>query len=270
MALQASGAISLSDIQTELGGASPISLSEYYRGGAYTSSANTSVPTSGAISVSNLYGAENVFELVYSNISSSSTFAAPASATSDTITIAWSGAYAQTGTIQDPLVTGAGFVAVDDVSWEKTQSEDTANGRGHISWFNGAAAGKNPFTSVTIAGGAKHYGMSVWRKPAAVTATSGTFWKADDNLDDTATRWGTSGQTLAILWATMLPTATPGSSPCNLTTCTFAGASPDLIQNPTGWGMACKILDTSVAPSPFINSNNVSSVVNWRTSYIKV
>lgn len=57
MALQSSGAISLSDIQTELGGTNPISLSEYYRGGDYTTSNNTSVPTSDAISLSNFYGA---------------------------------------------------------------------------------------------------------------------------------------------------------------------------------------------------------------------
>tara|TARA_R110000772_G_scaffold119291_1_gene225266 strand:+ start:1681 stop:2337 length:657 start_codon:yes stop_codon:yes gene_type:complete len=57
MALQSSGAIALSQIQTELGGANPISLSEYYRNGPYTGSSNTSVPTSGAISMSNFYGA---------------------------------------------------------------------------------------------------------------------------------------------------------------------------------------------------------------------
>lgn len=60
MALQGSGAISLSQIQTELGGANPISMSEYYRNGAYTGSNNTSVPTSGVISMSNFYGASSV------------------------------------------------------------------------------------------------------------------------------------------------------------------------------------------------------------------
>jgi hypothetical protein len=60
MALQGSGAISLSQIQTELGGANPVSLSEYYRNGTYTGSNNTSVPTSGAISMSNFYGASSV------------------------------------------------------------------------------------------------------------------------------------------------------------------------------------------------------------------
>lgn len=39
--LQGSGAISLGDIQTTMGGASPASISEYYRGGAYVPSSKT-------------------------------------------------------------------------------------------------------------------------------------------------------------------------------------------------------------------------------------
>lgn len=57
MALQSSGLITLAQIQAEFGGSNPISLSEYYRNGTYVTSNNTSVPTSGAISVSNFYGA---------------------------------------------------------------------------------------------------------------------------------------------------------------------------------------------------------------------
>lgn len=269
MTLQASGAIALSQIQAELGGANPISLSEYYRGGAYTGSNNASVPTGGKISMSNFYGAGNAFELVYSNFSQTTPFAAPASATSDTITIAWTGAHAQTGVIQDPICTGAGFVAIDDYAWTKTEFEDTANGRGHISWFNGAAAGKNPFTAISSAGYLpKFYGMSVWRKPSpTVTAVTGGFWKTDNDLDDTVTRWGTAGQTLCLLWATVIPAGAPSSS--NLLTATFNGVGAELIQNPYYCGLAIKVLDTSVTPSPFINTNNVGPNTNWRTNYIR-
>lgn len=56
MALQGSGAISFSQIQSEFGGSNPISLSEYYRGGSYTSDNNTSVPTSGTIQMDDFYG----------------------------------------------------------------------------------------------------------------------------------------------------------------------------------------------------------------------
>ena len=48
MALQSSGAISLSDIQTEFGGSNPISISEYY--------GSDTVPSSGAIDFSDFYG----------------------------------------------------------------------------------------------------------------------------------------------------------------------------------------------------------------------
>lgn len=64
MTLPASGPLSLADIQGEFGGANPISLSEYYAGGAYVPSGTTgtygAVPTSGAISIRNFYGTSKV------------------------------------------------------------------------------------------------------------------------------------------------------------------------------------------------------------------
>jgi hypothetical protein len=57
MTLPSSGSISLSQIRTEFGGSTPTNLSSYYRGGAYVPSTATSVPTSGAISLSQFYGA---------------------------------------------------------------------------------------------------------------------------------------------------------------------------------------------------------------------
>ena len=67
MALQSSGLIRLSQIQTEFGGSNPISLSEYYRGGAYTTTNNTGVPTSGSISLSNFYGTVGEFSFTISS-----------------------------------------------------------------------------------------------------------------------------------------------------------------------------------------------------------
>jgi len=49
--------ISLGQIQGEFGGDAPIYLSEYYRGGAYTTNNNTNVPTSGTIALSQFYSA---------------------------------------------------------------------------------------------------------------------------------------------------------------------------------------------------------------------
>lgn len=62
MTLQASGTITMDQIQTEFGGSNPISLNEYYAGGSYvpsgTSGTNGAVPSSGTISISNFYGTQ--------------------------------------------------------------------------------------------------------------------------------------------------------------------------------------------------------------------
>lgn len=61
MAIPSSGTISFTNLQTEFGGSNPIGINEYYRGGGLVpnSSSNTNVPTSGTISLSNFYGAQN-------------------------------------------------------------------------------------------------------------------------------------------------------------------------------------------------------------------
>ena len=58
MPLPSTGAISLSDIQSEFGGNNPISLSEYYKNGTYVGSSQSNIPSSGAISFSNFHGAQ--------------------------------------------------------------------------------------------------------------------------------------------------------------------------------------------------------------------
>lgn len=63
MTLQSSGLITLSDIQDEFGGVNPISLSEYYRNGAYVTSNNTQVPTAGQIGFSQFYSGVKMFFL---------------------------------------------------------------------------------------------------------------------------------------------------------------------------------------------------------------
>src|SRR6056300_1980834 len=56
MALQSSGAIKLSEIQTEFGGSNPISLSEYY-------AADVGVPASGEISIADFYGTSSALNV---------------------------------------------------------------------------------------------------------------------------------------------------------------------------------------------------------------
>lgn len=58
MTLQSTGPISLGDIQGEFGGASPVSLSNYFRGGPNVPNHDNTlpIPTSGAISLTDFYG----------------------------------------------------------------------------------------------------------------------------------------------------------------------------------------------------------------------
>lgn len=78
MTLPTSGVISLADIQTEFGGANPISINEYYAGGTYvasgTSGTNGAVPSSGQISFSQFYGTSSgpVVNFVDSSLSADS------------------------------------------------------------------------------------------------------------------------------------------------------------------------------------------------------
>ena len=62
MALPSSGTISVLQVAQMFGGSTPLSLSEYYKGGSYVLTTDTApnVPTSGTISLSNFYSAEIV------------------------------------------------------------------------------------------------------------------------------------------------------------------------------------------------------------------
>lgn len=75
MAIPASGVISLSTVQTEFGGANPISINEYYAGGTYvpagTSGTYGAVPSSGTISLQNFYGTAAGYTYWYLNQTSS-------------------------------------------------------------------------------------------------------------------------------------------------------------------------------------------------------
>jgi hypothetical protein len=64
MTLPASGPLTFAQIQTEFGGTNPIGLNEYYRGGALVPNGppqNAAIPTSGAISLNQFYGATRAF-----------------------------------------------------------------------------------------------------------------------------------------------------------------------------------------------------------------
>lgn len=67
MAIKSSGAITIQDIANEFGGNTPHSLGEYYRGGGLVPNVplNNNIPTSGAISLDDFYGAANATLVTY-------------------------------------------------------------------------------------------------------------------------------------------------------------------------------------------------------------
>jgi hypothetical protein len=62
MAVTSSAPISITDLVTEFGGSTPHALTEYYRGGSLVpnTTTNASVPTSGAISLTDFFGSSSV------------------------------------------------------------------------------------------------------------------------------------------------------------------------------------------------------------------
>lgn len=94
MALPGSGPMSLSQLQAEFGGSNPISLSEYYRNGGLVTGNNTNVPTGGAISLGNFYGAVKQFAFTIS-----SNYSTPQNLRSSAMAAGWNGSDAVLATL---------------------------------------------------------------------------------------------------------------------------------------------------------------------------
>jgi hypothetical protein len=133
MALPVSGTISLSQIQTEFTGSNPISISEYYRGGGLVTSNNTSVPTSGAISLSNFYGAVRQFAF---------TIASSATTTQDLRTLALAAGWDAAAPVVATISSGVTL-------------------RGAAGTGGGGGASVVPFGSNNVAGTAGATGLTV-------------------------------------------------------------------------------------------------------------
>ncbi len=89
MPMPSSGTITFAQLQTEFGGSNPISLNEYYRGGAYVPNitANNAVPTSGAISLSNFYSATALYPITIVSTWGSNFGASPVVSDAKTLTV---------------------------------------------------------------------------------------------------------------------------------------------------------------------------------------
>ena len=180
MAVTSSAPISITDLVTEFGGSAPHSLTEYYRGGSLVPSgpaANNSIPTSGAISLTNFFGAvkETSTDNYTINIASGSTggfftsYGFSSAATGFSI-----------GSISANTIGFTGFnVTIEGVYW-------TAN---KIFFRASSNPGNSGWTSMTV-------GSTTFNRTDAATYVSGTIatwsWTSSNVM-------GTSG-TQTVSW----------------------------------------------------------------------
>lgn len=195
MTLPASGAISLNNIQTEFGGANPIGLNEYYKGGSYVNAGvSASIPTSGTISIGNFYGASaritvnltiasNAFNYdVYANRGGSYA----AGVTNMVVTVNSGVRVGSTSTGGYSLLVPASFNAADTVTIINNGTIQGAGGTGGAgNAAAGAAAGSavyvNRPTTITNngaiygggGGGGGGYGAFAWGGCCSPTYTAG-------------------------------------------------------------------------------------------------
>ena len=115
MALPLTGPISLTDIQTEFGGSNPLSLSDYYKGGSYVLDTDyaPNVPTSGAISLSDFYGARRttITTITYSTLGDN-IFVAPPSIVGNLVVTMTGGGGGGGGPDSQPGYSGYGGLTV--------------------------------------------------------------------------------------------------------------------------------------------------------------
>jgi hypothetical protein len=187
MALPSSGPLTLANIQTEFGGSNPISLSEYYAGGAYVPAGTTgtygAVPSSGTISIQNFYGTSNVL-ITFSDYS---VFAAAGGYSEAAYAIF--GAGGSIGKVYEAL-NGGGYTFVEQ--W-CTPTSQGGNYEVYASVSAGSVTGTlntwiattgNPFWYVAVSGsGNSAYGQLTLQVRRTGTGTVLDTWTVDLNAD---------------------------------------------------------------------------------------
>lgn len=186
MALPDSGQISISQLRTTFGGSAPDGLAEYYRGGSNVAdnAANTSVPQSGAVSLSDFYSSAGtasrdirvwmsyLFNENGFGVTSQSSTAAPSSISAVQNAVAW----------QPVFRAGTGFITSASISI--SQNEDTSAYNNNVILYGGTSS--SAVTNVVAAwnagyngstGGARGYSIS-WNANGtinSITNTSNTY-----------------------------------------------------------------------------------------------
>ena len=204
MTLPSSGPLSLSDIQGEFGGSNPISLSEYYAGGAYvppgTSGTYGAVPSSGAIGIRNFYGTTKFTPVTNTYTTGSGNETVPTGATSLTLTVVGAGgsggsSYVDFGS--DIYNSGGGgggagysiiTRAVASGDWSTTIAYSVGTSGGVSSTTTGSLAAG----AVSLTGGGGGAGGSADSGSGGAGGTAGTASGGSTNTSGSA---GSSGST---------------------------------------------------------------------------
>jgi hypothetical protein len=206
MALPSSGQISISQLRTTFGGSAPDGLAEYYRGGSNVSNnaINTSVPQSGAVSLSDFYSSAGttsrdirvwmsyLFNENGFGVTSQSSTASPSSISAVQNAVAWQPVFhAGTGFITSASITisqnedtsaynnnvilygGTSSSAVNNVvaAWNAGSSGSTGGARGYsISWN-----ADGTINSITNTSNTYNYGIIVWATNNVSAANSAGY-----------------------------------------------------------------------------------------------
>ena len=190
MAIQASGAITLQDIQDEFGGSHPISLSEYY--------GSDTVPSSGQISLSDFYGTQNAFSFnVTTGIDGASTLSTLATAAG------WD------GTVPIVMTVNSGVHIRSMSSSTPSLTIDVANS---VVINNGAIFGRGGNTN----SGAGGHAISITASGTTVTNNFGAFIAGGGGGGGGVGGGGGAGQS---------PYNTASSNGSTVGSVTFAGGS---------------------------------------------
>lgn len=199
-----SGTISLSQLQTEFGGTSPISLSEYYRNGTNVPATNgtSGIPTSGAVSMSSYHGKFEFVGGATQTFTSSTTYTVP-SEYNQIIVRVWGAGGGGGGTPARDIAgtaggqsraLGAGIDLIargGGVGGNGTSTTDTGGAGG----AGGTASGGN---SANITGGAGAHGQ-----------VGGFYGGGNGGKGGNGANGGTGGAGGAV-WPFNSPTSIPG------------------------------------------------------------
>ena len=195
MALPDSGQISISQLRTTFGGSTPDGLAEYYRGGSNVAdnAANTSVPQSGAVSLSDFYSSAGtasrdirvwmsyLFNENGFGVTSQSSTAAPSSISASANAVAW----------QPVFRAGQGYITSASITI--SQNEDTSAYNNNVVLYGGTT--DSTVTNIVAAWNAGSSGSTGGARSYSIAWT-------DAGLISSITYTGGSYNTGIITWAT--------------------------------------------------------------------